>query len=481
MYIHPDIKREAEEKLGRDLPHPNEDAFDELVLELQHSDPELADKLQSGVIFEGVGDPKHAALKAERRAETKKGFLKRFFMRPDELTGEPVVAKKKGVMAAVLALCLLFGAGYFVNQPRAAAQTETPDPVEEVRAPEPIAEPEVTKEPNDALIAARSAFGPDLPPAPLASLAAPAAPAPDEELSGPAPSGVLLSPTLAQRGSAVVARTAPSEPFISQNDSPRASGVIKGSGGARSSGVIKAPVRYTSSNARVSSSPAKAQTREVETATTLSNTSLIAGTQTPQTRFDAPMPDAELAGPASSDTATLQASQVQELSYRIGDTISGEAATGFLAAEGNSLPALIETEDGAVWRGEASLNELGRVEVTLNEVHRDGVTESVTASVYSLDDFPGIEAEIREETPALAADLVTAGLRGVTDYVQDLSDDRSAIATDQGVFIDESVVPLEWSVAGSVAQLFSPPRDRKALVRVAEVPAGQALKVIVLN
>ena len=130
-----------------------------------------------------------------------------------------------------------------------------------------------------------------------------------------------------------------------------------------------------------------------------------------------------------------------------------------------------------MWQGSASLNSVGRVEITLSQVTAEGQQLSVNALVVGEDGYPGVDATIREATPALAADLVAAGLRGVSDYVGELADAGTVVDDGERVVVNNQAVPLEWALAGSLAELFSPPTAQRAVVRVAEVPAGTQVSV----
>ena len=103
---------------------------------------------------------------------------------------------------------------------------------------------------------------------------------------------------------------------------------------------------------------------------------------------------------------------------------------------------------------------------------QSGASAPTTALAFGLDDQLGLDATVRNEAPNIAADLVGAALRGVTDHAEGLSENQSIVQNGETVVVQDQATPLEWAVVGSAAELFSPPEQERSLVRVAEVPEG---------
>ncbi len=95
------MRKEAEEKLGKKLPGPDEPGFYALLEELREKDPELAALLEEGIEFEQVRPPEEEV----RREVKKRAFLRdlynRLFNRYDELTGEWVPSRPKQILIGV--------------------------------------------------------------------------------------------------------------------------------------------------------------------------------------------------------------------------------------------------------------------------------------------------------------------------------------------------------------------------------------------
>ena len=103
---------------------------------------------------------------------------------------------------------------------------------------------------------------------------------------------------------------------------------------------------------------------------------------------------------------------------------------------------------------------------------QNGAPAPTTAIAYGLDNKLGLDATVRNEAPNIAADLVGAALRGVTGHAETLSENQSIVQNGETVVVQDQATPLEWAIAGSAAELFSPPEQERSLVRVGEVPEG---------
>jgi hypothetical protein len=173
---------------------------------------------------------------------------------------------------------------------------------------------------------------------------------------------------------------------------------------------------------------------------------------------------------------------VSELvAYGVGDMLNGSLVFGVLTTGEDELPVLVMDENNVMWRGTAKLNALARVEVSLTHYIQNGAETPKTATVLDTDSYPGIKATMREAAPTLAADMIQASLKGVTDYVRDLASNRTTTLLQDQVIVQDQVVPLEWAIAGSLTELFAPPKPAQALVRIGEVPVGTQVKIMVLQ
>ncbi|HEX7021326.1 MAG TPA: hypothetical protein VF171_00615, partial [Trueperaceae bacterium] len=109
-----------------------------------------------------------------------------------------------------------------------------------------------------------------------------------------------------------------------------------------------------------------------------------------------------------------------------------------------------------------------------------GGTMPVEAVALSADGTPGLSATLRDMAPAAAQDLLRAAAGGVSRYVQNLADrQRVTIVGDRSVIEQTELPPLGAFVLGNIASLFDLPADQTAVVRVAQIPPGTRLQLLV--
>jgi hypothetical protein len=168
--------------------------------------------------------------------------------------------------------------------------------------------------------------------------------------------------------------------------------------------------------------------------------------------------------------------------YKVGDSVAASLQVGVVAVDGTPLPVLARGDDGSIWQGQATLTPTGRVDIRFNTVLK-GRQHSVSAVAQAGDGYLGLPAQVTETTPALASDLARGALRGLSEYAQALGQQTEVRVEGNTPIISRNAPPLEANIAGSVARLFTPPEgeDQQALVRLAQVPAGTSVTVVVLT
>jgi hypothetical protein len=168
---------------------------------------------------------------------------------------------------------------------------------------------------------------------------------------------------------------------------------------------------------------------------------------------------------------------------QVGSFYTAQLASGILLPEDGGMRTVLRSP-GAVWIGRAVLGASKRVEIKLEEVIVGGKRTPVSAEVYTgsaQPEAPGVTPNFRDETPAFVADAVAGALRGVSEYVQGLGNASQTTVTG-GVVISQNAAPgLLESVTGSLASLLAAPQNATARVRVAEVPVGTRVWVLILG
>lgn len=201
--------------------------------------------------------------------------------------------------------------------------------------------------------------------------------------------------------------------------------------------------------------------------------------------FQAAPSASQASGPGASGQAPQaapgQAPQAPALPYTPGRFYTARLQVELVVPEGGSVPVVLEGADGGIWMGTAKLTPLGRVQVDLDQVYRNGVGYRVRAMAYENNQL-GLSASIREEAPSLAQDLLRAAAAGFSKYTEYLAKQTSVVQLPGGgVAQTQQAPPLEYVLLGEAGKLFSVPEGRQSLVRIAQVPAGKVVQVMLLG
>lgn len=172
----------------------------------------------------------------------------------------------------------------------------------------------------------------------------------------------------------------------------------------------------------------------------------------------------------------------QSINYTIGQTIKGELIFGIMMTAGSNVPVLIIDENNAIWSGNASFNDISRVAIELDQYILNGQSYPIIATILGDDNYPGVPASLQQETPNMAAQMVQATLRGVSDYVDDLAKATSVSISKTGqVAVEDKTLPLEFAIAGSLTDLFAPPETTRSIIEVVKVEIGKKVNIIILG
>lgn len=187
-------------------------------------------------------------------------------------------------------------------------------------------------------------------------------------------------------------------------------------------------------------------------------------------------------GSPQAQGASAPVREENPLPYAPGSFVTARLQVQVAVVEGGTSPIVLEGADGGIWVGTARLNALGRVEVELDTLYLRGKAYKVRAMVYDADRQLGIQARVEEKAPSLAQDILRASASALGQYVDLLSKQTTTTQLPGGgVAQSQQAPPLEMVVLGSIGRLFSLPENRKSLVRVAQVPPGKVVQVMVLG
>lgn len=174
--------------------------------------------------------------------------------------------------------------------------------------------------------------------------------------------------------------------------------------------------------------------------------------------FDASPAPAKTSGNSgvpSSQTVPQAASLFQP-----GARVGAKLAVGVIAVQGQESPVIAQLEGGAIAFGKASLNASGRVQISLLEVVKDGVSSAVNGSVIGADGFPGVSVELHEDSPDVVGQLWQAGLQGVSSYAQSVIQGASTTFAGGATTVSGPQPNLGLSLLQGLAQTFLTPTNQ---------------------
>lgn len=527
MKLDPKIAKQVSDKLREPLPRPDDEAFEELLGRLDHDQPDLAKTLRSGLIHESLGDIESEARKHGQREQRGRKLRRALIMRYDELDGEYYISKVKalswGSLVGLGMMAVMFMGGSLLGRdvPVAAEVIQKKPPVE---AKAPVARPQ-DDDPFDGLAEeleqgqrTASTFEGAQPMPRLAD------PKPQDQAEGEADEPMLSDtpvateePMLSEEpmlpgtdeedlGLGVYSAAAVSEETVpglrayragSGDTAESGSDPFAEPGTAQEGPVGLAAYRLAGAEEAVKSGLMSYQSEPVEDKGDRAFTQ--AARKTPQGDVAAPKAPGIPQGSAfeanrlmTSGVALAQGSpqatprpapQQARNPYKVGDSVSATLQVGVVAVDGTPLPVLARGDDGSVWQGQATLTTTGRVDIRFSDVLKGKKQHAISAVAQAGDGYLGLPAQVTETTPALASDLARGALRGLSEYAQALVQQTDVRLEGNTPIISREAPPLEASVAGSVARLFTPPEgeDQQALVRLAQVPAATSVTVVVLT
>lgn len=457
------IRAAVEQRMGIVLPQPHEDRFAEVMQQLEVQAPDLFWQLRGVLMAQPLapevqvpeapripataGDVYQAQRRVVRSRAQLADLVQRFFYYRDQVSEQWVLDNRKFLVAVALGL-LGMGWGY-----TALARWLAPVTAQTTvlgTASQPVPEVELPVPPNPVTPAAtpRVASPPLATPQPVASLTSAPWPQPQPlpELPLPTPQAPLLG--------------------VYQESSPPTEGVALTAGRAAAGTLM------------VAMPPSKMPTLQLTQSTTTARLALSGSARSGQVKVLA----AEVGLPAIAElpeaSPPVQENPVAAMVLpSAGSLLEGELVLGIVLVEGSSGPVVARDSQGGLWLGRATLDRARRVQVVFDRWAQGEQIVPRAARAYS-QGLPGLPAQIRDETPALAADLLRGALAGVAQYAR-VAAQQTRWRREGGGVVETVLPDLGTVVAGAIAELFAVQPGEKALVRLAMVPAATPVQIMV--
>ncbi|MGL4609054.1 MAG: hypothetical protein ACRCYY_05125 [Trueperaceae bacterium] len=493
MKIDPAVRRKIERTLGSRVPAPNSEHYAPFLAQLQVTHPALAQELETAVILESVDDPKAQADRRALVAERLQALKRTLFYRYDELLDRWHISRLKLVAWGLVPVLALVGGVYLESVLRGSGsvKAQAQEVLDTVGSnlgfgtnllnqgftpvPELPTNMQVQGEDTEPVIVEHSEVA-KAEPSPLQSKAD------SEEVTPPPP--VLASFT--REGAAkdlsvytVEATEQVSDPFVGQTNqalqqvktlsvytaqlATKSLQASEPTTATRTLSVYEAGSSQLSMNSAEAASSAPAVGAD-PFATAGSEETVTTTEDVKQNQATSPRPEVEQ---NSANTA-----------YEPGKKIAATLEVGIVTVDNETTPVIARGEDGSVWQGNATLSDTNRFTLEFTSVVKDGGTQTITARAVAEDGFADLPATVQETTPALASDLLRGSLQGVSNYVDDLSNQTTTVVDEFGKTITQAAPSLENQILGSVAGMFKPTTEQ-ALVRVVELPAGTSFSILI--
>lgn len=164
MRLDTQVKKQVEAVLKSPVPPPTDPEFDELLLRLRKENPELAQLLESGVIFDDLPTPDEETARAVSRRSSLLSLKHILLDRYDELTGEWVPSRPKQIALGFVGLIAATSL-WFALSTRETGPAKGGLPVQAATPSSPT----VTVQPEPAQTAPQAAQPQDSAPAPAAA------------------------------------------------------------------------------------------------------------------------------------------------------------------------------------------------------------------------------------------------------------------------------------------------------------------------
>ena len=192
-------------------------------------------------------------------------------------------------------------------------------------------------------------------------------------------------------------------------------------------------------------------------------------------------PSGGVGGSGVSTAMGAQAQGALPAELQVGARVPARLVTSATIVAGAPAPVIAETYGQWCGRsdcpmftfiGQAELVGGNRVVMNFAQVVAESGVFALDAVALSEERSTSIPAVIRDETPALAPDLVRASLGGVTDWASALANQQRTTFVNGNVVQESVVPPIEALIAGSLAQALQLPNTSMTVVRLAELDPG---------
>jgi hypothetical protein len=181
--------------------------------------------------------------------------------------------------------------------------------------------------------------------------------------------------------------------------------------------------------------------------------------------------------PTPASNSAVPSSQTPA-AFQPGARVGAKLSVGVIVVQGQESPVAAQLEGGAFAFGKASLNG-SRVQIVLSQVVEKNVSSGINASALGADGFPGVNANLREDSPDVVSKLWQAGLQGVSSYAGSVIQGATTTIANGATSVAGPQPNLGLSLLQSLAQTFLAPANQQ-VVKYAQLEPGTPFQVLFL-
>jgi hypothetical protein len=462
MKLDPKVKQHLENVYNLKIPKPTDKDFAAFMEALSRTNPKAYHKLEQGIVLESLGDPKSFLERKAIVAERLNRLKHQLFYRFDDIQSHWFPSRTKIILLGATPVVLFMAIMYvprWLPEFGVAAQNPAVQAFGHQMGFGPLYEVDLGATPAEIIIQEETPPQPKIITKDTIPEAAPPPLAPNFE--APLPPPALQSVTKYQRDITPSPKVFAREKTINSPDpfvQETATGLSVFQRERSEQGLA---VELESENVQSLSVNTREPFMHV-----LSQEAAVVAASSPDPFASEPITMSEPVPPLPVAPSS---------SYAPGTQITAMLEVGIMTLDEQKVPVIARGDDGSIWQGEARLNHQ-RFEIEFSTVTH-GVTQSIKAYAVASDGFVGLPVVWRETTPTLAGDLLRGSLKGVSNYVENLSKQTIVTQDEFGKTITQTLAPLEMQLLGSLSEMFQPSTE-EALVRIAELPPGTHFTIL---
>lgn len=160
-----------------------------------------------------------------------------------------------------------------------------------------------------------------------------------------------------------------------------------------------------------------------------------------------------------------------------GSVVQATLTTPVAVYPGVTHPVWARSNDGAMWRGTATLDERGRILLSFTTLLTQAGSQVPVTAYAESSDGPGIGGRARTASPNAARTALNGILTGVQSFVQSQAAKTTTYSSSGLVTTQERPQNFWLALSGNLAQAFVVPDTKAQVVPFGQLAAGEPLAI----